>query len=71
MGISREAAKRHALAVTAGHPTYRDPETGFYVMTAAALRKQGSCCGRGCRHCPWSAAEQRRAGRPFITGPED
>ena len=25
----------------------------FVVFTAAYLRKRGSCCGNGCRHCPY------------------
>ncbi len=42
----------------------RDPETvpkepdwyfegGFLVYTAAYHLKRGSCCGSGCRHCPY------------------
>lgn len=41
-----------------------DPDTGLFVMTSHYLREQGECCGNGCRHCPWPAAEQRAAGRP-------
>ena len=25
----------------------------FAVFTAAYLRKRGTCCGNGCRHCPY------------------
>ena len=25
----------------------------FLVFTAANLRKRGTCCGNGCRHCPY------------------
>jgi hypothetical protein len=25
----------------------------FVVFTAAYLRKRGTCCGNGCRHCPY------------------
>ncbi len=38
------------------------PEEDFYydgpfvVFTAAYLRKRGTCCGNGCRHCPYDAA---------------
>ncbi len=28
-------------------------ENGLVVFTAAYLLKRGSCCGSGCRHCPW------------------
>lgn len=52
------------LAEEAGHRTYVDPESGYTVFTARALSEQGKCCGSGCRHCPYPAEEQRRAGRP-------
>ncbi|AFL86717.1 hypothetical protein Terro_0368 [Terriglobus roseus DSM 18391] len=25
----------------------------FLVFTASYLRKRGTCCGNGCRHCPY------------------
>jgi hypothetical protein len=28
-------------------------ENGLLVYTAAYLLKRGSCCGSGCRHCPY------------------
>ena len=28
-------------------------ENGFLVFTATYLLKRGSCCGSGCRHCPF------------------
>lgn len=43
----------HERAVAAGEPGYLDPDTGLFVLTAAYLREQGECCGRGCRHCPF------------------
>lgn len=36
-----------------GEPGYVDPDTGLFVMTAAALLARGECCGSGCRHCPY------------------
>ena len=33
--------------------SYIDPETGMTVFTAFGLRRRGSCCGSGCRHCPY------------------
>jgi hypothetical protein len=54
----------HEAAVAAGVDTYRDPATGFVVMTAPLLARRGSCCGNGCRHCPYPPDEQARAGRP-------
>lgn len=61
----------HDRAVDEGKPGYIDPATGLFVMTSAWLAKRGYCCGNGCRHCPYPAAEQRRAGRPTIVGEED
>ena len=46
---------------------YSDPETGFFVLTEYYLEQKGHCCGAVCRHCPYDAAEQRRAGREVIT----
>jgi hypothetical protein len=43
----------HDAAVAAGEPGYLDPETGFFVFTAAALAANGACCESGCRHCPY------------------
>jgi hypothetical protein len=59
----------HDAAVARGQPGYLDPVSGLYVMTAASLRARGWCCGNGCRHCPYPAAEQHRAGRPGAKGP--
>ncbi len=28
-------------------------EDGLMVFTAAYHLKRGSCCGKGCRHCPY------------------
>jgi Family of unknown function (DUF5522) len=45
------AAYLHAL--DAGAHTYRDPATGYLVMTELAHLARGSCCGSACRHCPY------------------
>ena len=26
---------------------------GYMVLTEKFLRERGSCCGNGCRHCPY------------------
>ena len=54
----------HDLAVQRGQGGYMDPLTGLFVMTEAYLRERGYCCGKGCRHCPYSPEQQRLAGRP-------
>jgi hypothetical protein len=43
----------HQVALDTGEPSYRCPATGLSVMTAAFLAERGSCCGSGCRHCPY------------------
>ena len=51
----------HAAAVAAGRDTYRDPATGFQVLTAAFLIERGTCCDSGCRHCPYLGGPDRPA----------
>lgn len=43
----------HAAACDAGQAGYLDPDTGLFVLTARFLAGRGTCCGRGCRHCPY------------------
>ncbi|MDG4767027.1 DUF5522 domain-containing protein [Solwaraspora sp. WMMD406] len=43
----------HAAALAAGDPGYLDPASGLFVLTAAFLAGRGTCCGQGCRHCPY------------------
>ncbi|WP_019871294.1 DUF5522 domain-containing protein [Salinispora oceanensis] len=43
----------HAAALAAGEAGYPDPTTGLFVLTAGFLARRGTCCGRGCRHCPY------------------
>lgn len=49
-----EILAAHDAAVAADEAGYLDPETGLFVLTAAFLAKRGTCCGRGCRHCPYA-----------------
>jgi hypothetical protein len=60
----------HQAACKRKQNGYSDPETGFFVLTEYYLAQRGHCCGAGCRHCPYDATEQRRAGREIITGAE-
>ncbi|WP_369819653.1 DUF5522 domain-containing protein [Actinoplanes sp. TFC3] len=48
-----EILAAHRAAVQAGEAGYLDPDTQLFVLTAAFLSKRGTCCGRGCRHCPY------------------
>ena len=50
-----EILAAHARALAAGEPGYPDPATGLFVLSARYLADQGSCCGSGCRHCPFLA----------------
>ncbi len=43
----------HAAALAAGEAGYPDPVSGLFVLTAGFLADRGTCCGRGCRHCPY------------------
>jgi iron complex transport system substrate-binding protein len=46
----------HDDACAKGLESYADPMTGYQVLTANFLRDRGSCCGSGCRHCPYGNA---------------
>jgi hypothetical protein len=48
-----EILAAHAAAMAAGEAGYLDPETGLFVLSAGFLANRGTCCGRGCRHCPY------------------
>ena len=43
----------HRRACEQGARTYPDPSTGYHVFTALAHEDRGTCCGCGCRHCPF------------------
>lgn len=45
----------HAAALAADEAGYLDPASGLFVLTAGFLAARGTCCGRGCRHCPYVA----------------
>lgn len=48
-----EVAAAHAAAIATGQAGYTDPVSGLFVLTAAYLKNRGTCCGNGCRHCPY------------------
>lgn len=62
------------MACDAGEVQYSDPVTGYRVFTASGLLARGSCCGSGCRHCPYGHAavssERRKAleREPWLEG---
>jgi len=51
--VNAAVQQAHDRAVAAGEPGYVDPNTGFFVFTAAELLARGACCESGCRHCPY------------------
>jgi len=48
-----EILAAHRAARVAGAVGYTDPVTGYLVMTSTYLAGRGTCCERGCRHCPY------------------
>jgi hypothetical protein len=48
-----EILAAHATALERGDAGYLDPESGLFVLTAVFLADRGTCCERGCRHCPY------------------
>ena len=51
--LAGAALAAHATALQADEATYRDPISGYRVLTAATLAGRKACCGLGCRHCPY------------------
>jgi hypothetical protein len=43
----------HNAALERGDSGYLDPVSGLFVLTAGFLAERGTCCDRGCRHCPY------------------
>lgn len=44
---------RHEQALREGRTSYEDPQTGYTVFTELYHLSRGTCCGAGCRHCPF------------------
>ncbi|MCA9574624.1 MAG: DUF5522 domain-containing protein [Polyangiales bacterium] len=68
--IEDAAQHAHDAAEARGERGYMDPRSGLFVMTAGSLAARGTCCGSGCRHCPYPAEEQAASGRPRLRRPE-
>ncbi len=58
--LPAEVLAAHDEAVRAGADGYTDPGTGYFVFTAAYLAARGTCCGSGCRHCPYNVPNDAR-----------
>ena len=52
--MDQDSAAKPELPLTDEEYYYDGPHM---VFTAAYLLKRGSCCGSGCRHCPYGTAE--------------
>jgi hypothetical protein len=52
-----EVLAAHAAALDQGDAGYPDPGSGLFVLTAGFLADRGTCCDRGCRHCPYATDE--------------
>lgn len=37
---------------------YIDEQSGLFVLTTYFLLNRGSCCGNGCKHCPYEPNAQ-------------
>jgi hypothetical protein len=64
MSLDARRMQLHDAAVREGQAGYLDPDSGLFVLTSATLAARTTCCGSGCRHCPYPADVQERAGRP-------
>jgi hypothetical protein len=54
--VDAQVQAAHDAAEASGEAGYLDPSTGLFVLTATYLRDRGTCCGNGCRHCPYDGA---------------
>jgi len=52
-------AALHERACALGQLSYVDPDTGYRVFTQLGLERRGTCCGCGCRHCPYGHVQVR------------
>ena len=63
---SSEAQRLHRIASEKQEAGYIDPSTGLFVLTSFYLSSKGDCCGKGCRHCPYSKRAQADSQRPPV-----
>ena len=57
----------HKQACDQGNHTYIDPNTGLTVFTSVSHRARGTCCGCGCRHCPFKTSCDTKCATPSTT----
>ncbi len=50
-----------------GEDFYFD-ENGYMVLTESYLLNRGTCCGNGCRHCPYNYINVPQSARSMLLG---
>ncbi|KAF1325073.1 Atp-binding protein, partial [Globisporangium splendens] len=58
-----EIEELHNAACLKKEAMYKDPKTGYSVLTAYFLKERQECCGNCCRHCPYGHANVKDASR--------
>lgn len=58
-----EIEELHKAACLKKEAMYKDPATGYSVLTAHFLKERQVCCGNCCRHCPYGHANVKDASR--------
>lgn len=58
-----EIEELHKAACLKKEAMYKDPATGYSVLTAHFLTERQVCCGNCCRHCPYGHANVKDASR--------
>lgn len=52
-----EILKLHSQAIESNLDEYKDPKSGFQVLTAKFHSNRGFCCDQMCRHCPYVTSD--------------
>ena len=60
--FSKLADLLHKKACEENKWFYKDPDTGYTVMTKKFLLERGYCCNSKCRHCPYKNSGSNPAG---------
>ncbi len=55
--VDDEVMAAHEAARRRGDDQYVDPRSGYPVFTSDYLAGRGTCCGSGCRHCPYGEGD--------------
>lgn len=41
-------------------------ENGLFIFTKSYLEKRGTCCGLGCKHCPYDSESEKTSTRNIV-----